>query len=76
MGYGDVKGDNRADLLEKDGWWEQPANLEGDPVWKFHAYQFTKEHGGSQMYAYDVDGDGDNDVIASLAAHGYGLSWY
>ncbi|GIT12954.1 MAG: hypothetical protein CM1200mP34_3600 [Verrucomicrobiales bacterium] len=28
------------------------------------------------MYAYDVDGDGDNDVITSLAAHGYGLCWY
>ena len=28
------------------------------------------------MYAYDVDGDGDNDVITSLAAHGYGLAWY
>ena len=24
------------------------------------------------MYAYDVDGDKDNDVITSLEAHGYG----
>jgi putative membrane-bound dehydrogenase-like protein len=28
------------------------------------------------MYAYDVDGDGLNDVITSLAAHGFGLAWY
>ncbi len=28
------------------------------------------------MYAYDVDRDGDNDVITCLAAHGYGLTWY
>jgi len=28
------------------------------------------------MYAYDVDGDGDNDVICCLEAHGYGLAWY
>src|SRR5258705_13325482 len=28
------------------------------------------------MYAYDVNGDGLNDVITSLAAHGYGLAWY
>ena len=28
------------------------------------------------MYAYDVDGDGDNDIVTALAAHGYGLAWY
>jgi hypothetical protein len=28
------------------------------------------------MFAYDVDGDGDNDVITALNAHGYGLAWY
>ena len=28
------------------------------------------------MYAYDVDGDGDNDVITSLAAHDFGLAWH
>ena len=28
------------------------------------------------MFAYDVDGDGDNDVITSLAAHDFGLAWY
>src|SRR6185437_5166751 len=27
-------------------------------------------------YAYDVNGDGKNDVICSLAAHGYGLAWF
>ncbi|MEZ6068254.1 MAG: VCBS repeat-containing protein [Planctomycetaceae bacterium] len=28
------------------------------------------------MFAFDIDGDGDNDVLTSLAAHGYGLTWY
>lgn len=28
------------------------------------------------MHAYDVDGDGDSDVITSLAAHEFGLSWW
>ncbi|HEX2747322.1 MAG TPA: VCBS repeat-containing protein [Verrucomicrobiales bacterium] len=75
MGVGDVNGDKRMDLLEKDGWWEQPESLAGDPVWKFHPVRFAAA-GGAQMYAYDVNGDGRNDVITSLAAHGFGLSWY
>lgn len=76
LGVGDVNGDGRRDLIEKDGWWEQPASLAGDPVWKQHAFPFAAGHGSAHMYAYDVDGDGDNDVITSLAAHGYGLAWY
>ncbi|MDB5050078.1 MAG: repeat protein [Fibrobacteres bacterium] len=74
LGYGDVNGDGRLDLLEKDGWWEQPASLAGDPVWKQHAFTFSG--GGAQMYAYDVDGDGDNDIVTTLEAHGFGLAWF
>ena len=59
----------------KNGWWEQPASLKGDPVWKAHKFQFA-QRGGAQMFAYDVDGDGDNDLITSLNAHGWGLSWF
>jgi hypothetical protein len=32
--------------------------------------------GGSQMYAYDVNGDGNADVVSALSAHGYGLAWF
>jgi hypothetical protein len=28
------------------------------------------------MYAYDVNADGLNDIITSLAAHEFGLAWY
>ncbi len=75
LGVGDVNGDGRMDLLEKDGWWEQPASNAGGKPWEMHAAKFS-EGGGAQMYAYDFDGDGDNDVVTSKAAHAYGLSWF
>ena len=75
LGFGDIDGDGRTDVIIKDGWWEQPASLEGDPEWEYHSFKFA-QRGGSQMFAYDVNADGLNDVISSLNGHGWGLSWF
>jgi hypothetical protein len=74
LGIGDVNGDKRLDIIEMSGWWEQPASLSGDPVWQKHDAMFG--NGGAQMFAYDVNGDGKNDVITSLQAHGHGVAWF
>ena len=68
------------DIVERNGWWRQIAGA----TWERHAFDFwmgstsgrASNWGGSQMYVYDVDGDGDNDVVSVLAAHQYGLAWF
>lgn len=87
FGVGDVSGDNFPDIMMADGWWENPGPAPEDAsggaesgsgragaIWQHHPADFGQ--GGAQMHAYDVDGDGLNDVITSLAAHGWGLAWF
>lgn len=74
LGFGDINGDGRVDIIEKDAWWEQPASRSNDPVWTRHPFKFAPA--AAQMLVYDVNGDGLNDVITCINAHGYGLSWY
>jgi hypothetical protein len=74
LGIGDVNGDRRLDVLEKNGWWEHPGTLAGNPIWKFHPQPFGA--GGAQMHVYDVNADGLADVITSLSAHEFGLAWF
>jgi hypothetical protein len=73
LGVGDLNGDKRPDIVEKEGWFEQPAKK--DAPWVWHKEAFAGP-GGAQMLVFDVDGDGDNDLVTSINGHGYGLAWF
>ena len=83
FGVGDISGDGRKDILQPHGWWEQPTAGIMSAEWTFHPFQFGNPEaphelpeGGGNMLVVDVDGDGLNDVITSINAHGWGLAWY
>ncbi len=76
LGIGDVDGDGLADIIHFGGWFQQPDKNADRSRWLSHETSFSKAYGGAEMHVYDVDGDGDNDIITSHAAHEFGLGWY
>ena len=76
LGVGDVNGDGKLDVIHAKGWIQQPTELAVGKPWQAHEQSFSNSYGGAEMFAYDVDGDGDNDIITSIAAHDFGLAWF
>src|SRR5690606_15929807 len=72
LGMGDINQDDRMDVIIKEGWWEAPEDPRQSD-WIFHPAHLGEA--GAQMYAHDVDGDGDQDVISS-SAHELGIWWH
>jgi hypothetical protein len=81
IGVGDLDGDGKQDLITDSAWYTRPAGGPRAGAWTAHPQKFkgdgvSNEHGPSHMYGYDVDGDGDDDVITALDSHAYGVAWY
>ena len=72
LGWGDINGDGIKDIIVRQGWWEVPKDLSSFP-WVFHKADLG--YPCSQMYAYDLDKDGDQDVL-SASAHAFGVWWH
>ncbi len=73
LGFGDVNGDGRGDIILSKGWLESPQDiLKGK--WIMHN-EFDFGSASVPILVVDVNGDNKNDLIVGQA-HDYGLDWY
>lgn len=72
LGFGDVNGDGRGDLIINSGWLEAPQKP-FDEKWIFHK-EFQLMKASIPIIVVDVNKDGANDLIFGQG-HDYGLEW-
>jgi hypothetical protein len=73
LGFGDINGDGRGDLIVHNGWAEAPEDPFSE-AWTFHQ-EFNFGTASIPILIADVDNDGLNDAIVGQG-HNYGLHWY
>ena len=74
LGFGDINGNGRPDILLAGGWLEAPENPLGGEKWAWHP-EFNLASASVPILVHDVNGDGLNDIIVGQA-HDYGLDWF
>jgi hypothetical protein len=73
LGFGDINGDGRVDIVLPEGWLEAPKKP-FEEKWTFHA-AFNLGTVSVPVIVADVNNDGLNDLVAGQG-HDYGLDWY
>src|SRR5580765_7441085 len=72
VGFGDINGDGRGDIIGHGGWLEAPADRRNGQ-WTWHP-DFELGQASIPILVVDVDGDGLNDIVWSMG-HDYGVYW-
>jgi len=72
LGFGDINGDKRGDIIVNNGWLESPLDPNGK--WILHQ-EFEFGDASVPMLVVDINKDGLNDLIVGQG-HSYGLDWY
>lgn len=72
IGFGDINGDGREDIIYGNGWYERPKGDAHQPWIQHQDWNFP--HASCPMLVIDLNGDGRNDIIWGHG-HNYGLYW-
>ena len=73
IGFGDVDGDGRGDIVTNRGWWQQRGSPD-EPQWVKQPEFELHEDASVPIAVVDVDGDGDSDIVWGRG-HNVGLYW-
>lgn len=73
LGFGDIDGDGRGDIVGQHGWLSAPHDARAGQ-WIWHP-DFSMERASIPMVVDDIDDDGDGDIVW-CNAHGFGVYWW
>ncbi|HEX5105396.1 MAG TPA: FG-GAP-like repeat-containing protein, partial [Pirellulaceae bacterium] len=73
VGFGDINGDGRGDIVGPKGWLEAPPDRRAGR-WLWHPDWELHRDASIPILVHDVNGDGDNDLVYGRG-HNYGLYW-